>query len=120
MRAIGRGTTTLITGASSGIGKAFAGRIAADGGDLVLVARSAGALDALADELARRHGIRALAIPHDLDVPGAAAALVAKLDDHDLQIDALVNNAGLGIHGDLTTQSPSSRSEEHTSELQSH
>ncbi|MFX5817163.1 SDR family NAD(P)-dependent oxidoreductase, partial [Acinetobacter baumannii] len=64
--------------------------------------------DALADELARRHGIRALAIPHDLDVPGAAAALVAKLDDHDLQIDALVNNAGLGIHGDLTTQSPSS------------
>lgn len=108
MRAIGRGTTTLITGASSGIGKAFAERIAADGGDLVLVARSAGALDALADELARRHGIRALAIPHDLDVPGAAAALVAKLDEHDLQIDALVNNAGLGIHGDLTTQSPSS------------
>lgn len=104
MRTIGRGTTTLITGASTGIGRAFAQRIAADGGDLVLVARSADALTALADELASRHGIRAVALPHDLDAPGAAATLAERLRTDGLRIDALVNNAGLGIHGDLTAQ----------------
>ncbi|MXS74587.1 oxidoreductase [Microbacterium sp. CSI-V] len=104
MRSIGRGTTTLVTGASSGIGRAFAERIAADGGDLVLVARSADALTALADDLAQTHGIRAVAIAHDLDALGAAAALAERLHAEGLRIDALINNAGLGIHGDLATQ----------------
>lgn len=104
MRRIGPGTTTLITGASTGIGRAFAERIASDGGDVVLVARSADALAALADELGRRHGIRAVALPHDLDAPGAAAALAERLTEEGLTVDALINNAGLGIHGDLTTQ----------------
>lgn len=104
MRRIGPGTTTLITGASTGIGRAFAERIAADGGDLVLVARSSDALAALAGELAQRHGVRAVAVPHDLDAPGAAAALAERLTAEGLVVDALINNAGLGIHGDLTTQ----------------
>ena len=105
MRNIGRGTTALITGASSGIGRAFAHRIAADGADLVLVARSADTLTTLARELTDHYGIRAVAVAHDLDAPGAAGTLVERLHDEGHRIDALVNNAGLGIHGDLVSQS---------------
>lgn len=104
MRVIGRGTTTLITGASTGIGRAFAERIAADGGDLVLVARSGDALSTLAGELTARHGIRAIPLAHDLDATDAAERLAQRLHAEALQIDAVVNNAGLGIHGDLPTQ----------------
>ena len=93
--------TALITGASVGIGRAFAQRAAADGVDLVLVARREDALQQLASELRDRFGIRVEVIPADLSLTGAAAALVAELEERGLQIDTLVNNAGLGAHGDV-------------------
>lgn len=103
MRTIAHGTTTLVTGASSGIGRAFAHRIAAAGGDLILVARRAAVLDALASELTGRHGIRIRAIAHDLNRPAAGASLADRLHEEGLAPDVLINNAGLGIHGDLAT-----------------
>lgn len=103
MRTLETGSTTLITGASSGIGRAFAQRIAAAGGDLVLVARREDVLLALADDLERRHGVRVRVIAHDLDGPDAGRALADKVRDTRIPVDALINNAGLGVHGDLAT-----------------
>ncbi|WP_204359870.1 SDR family oxidoreductase [Microbacterium sp. PM5] len=101
MRAIVAGTTTLITGASSGIGRAFAQRLAAAGSDLVLVARRADVLEEVARDLRARHGVNVLVLAHDLDSPDAAETLVARLQAERVTVDALINNAGLGIHGDL-------------------
>ena len=95
------GMTALVTGASSGIGAAFASRLAADGADLVLVARRKEALDELAARLAGAHGHQVTVLPADLDDPSAGAKLVAELAEHGLQVDVLVNNAGFGLHGDL-------------------
>lgn len=95
------GRRSLVTGASSGIGRAFATRIAADGSDLVLVARRQTALTNLADELRERYGVAVDVIAADLSSSGAAASLVSALDQRGLEVDVLVNNAGLGIHGDL-------------------
>ncbi|MEV8239416.1 SDR family NAD(P)-dependent oxidoreductase [Microbacterium testaceum] len=106
MRTIATGTTTLITGASSGIGLSFAQSLAAAGSDLVLVARRRDVLDDIAADLRSRHGRNVTVIAHDLDGPDAAETLVARLDDERIEVDALINNAGLGIHGDLGT-SPS-------------
>jgi uncharacterized protein len=95
------GQRSLVTGASSGIGKAFAARVAADGGDLVLVARREAALEEVADELRTRFGVAVDVIAADLSLPGAAGGLVSALDQRGLAVDVLVNNAGLGIHGDV-------------------
>jgi short-subunit dehydrogenase len=89
----------VVTGASSGIGEALARRIARDGRHLVLVARRADRLEALATELAKTHGIQAVAIPCDLMQPDGPASLVAELDRRGLEADWLVNNAGFGTFG---------------------
>jgi uncharacterized protein len=91
--------TALITGASSGIGEALAHRFASGGCNLVLVARSADRLQALAAALRRAHGIKAWAVPADLAQPDAAAALVAAMKRARRPIDVLVNNAGVLEHG---------------------
>ncbi len=91
----------LVTGASSGIGRAFAARIAADGGDLVLIARRDALLQTLADELRERFGTSVEVITADLSTPGAASRIADVLTQRSIVVDALVNNAGLGIHGDL-------------------
>ncbi|MET8776325.1 SDR family oxidoreductase [Nocardia sp. NPDC004654] len=91
----------LVTGASSGIGRAFAARIAADGGDLVLVARREAVLRAQAEELHARFGSSVEVIPADLSAPNAAASVAELLAQRAITVDALVNNAGLGLHGDL-------------------
>jgi short-subunit dehydrogenase len=96
----------LITGASSGFGAEFARRLAAAGADVVLVARRQDRLEALADELGSAHGTRAHVIVADLAVTGAAAALVDELDASGIVVDALVNNAGLGIDGPLSDADP--------------
>ncbi|MBW2215142.1 MAG: SDR family NAD(P)-dependent oxidoreductase, partial [Deltaproteobacteria bacterium] len=89
----------LITGASMGIGKELAKIFAADGRDLVLVARSEGKLRSLGQELESAHGITAHVVPADLTDPGAPAAIFASLENKGLHVDYLVNNAGFGTTG---------------------
>ena len=89
----------LITGASAGIGEDLARCFAADKHDVVLVARRAEKLSALAAELEERHGISAEVIAHDLGEPGSAATLIKEIEERELRIDALVNNAGIGQTG---------------------
>ncbi len=87
----------LVTGASSGIGAAFARLLAGRGYDVALVARREERLTALARELSGRHGRRALPIVADLSLPDAHKPIMAALDGR--PVDLLVNNAGLSIPG---------------------
>jgi len=89
----------LVTGASSGIGECFVRALAARKWNLVLIARSGEKLSALANELASAHGIQAAPLPVDLSAPGAAGRLAATLQDRQLEIGLLVNNAGFGARG---------------------
>jgi uncharacterized protein len=95
------GDSVLITGASSGIGRAFAHSAAAAGAELVLVARRVTILEQLAETLRARHGGVVHVIPADLGVPGAASNLHAAVLAQGLNVDTVINNAGVGIHGDL-------------------
>ncbi|UTP28080.1 SDR family NAD(P)-dependent oxidoreductase [Streptomyces rapamycinicus] len=100
------GQTTIVTGASSGIGAAFARELARRGSDVVLVARRHDRLEALASELRTRHGVRATAIPLDLSEPGAGRRLAADLARRDITVDGLVNNAGFGTDGAFHEEDP--------------
>jgi short-subunit dehydrogenase len=93
------GTTALVTGASSGLGVEFARLFAADGVDLVLVARRRERLEALATELraARKASVQVIAA--DLAVPGEVERVIAEVQNQALEIEFLVNNAGLGNVG---------------------
>ncbi|RZT15941.1 hypothetical protein EV589_4096 [Mycobacterium sp. BK558] len=104
--AVFRGNTVLVTGASSGIGKEFATRAAASGGTVILVARRASALNALAESLRADYGAMVDVLPADLGIPGAAVALRTALDARGHDIDVLINNAGIGVHGDLVEVPP--------------
>lgn len=94
-----QGKTALVTGASSGIGAAFARELAKRGANLILVARSANQLQALADELSAQHKIRADALPFDLGVENVAQALQQAVEQRGLIVDLLINNAGFATHG---------------------
>jgi short-subunit dehydrogenase len=94
--------TALITGASGGIGEAFARRLAALGKDLILVARSEEKLRALAAGLSADHGVSAHVIAADLATPSAAEPLFAETERSGLQVDLLINNAGFGKGGEFT------------------
>src|ERR1700744_5969153 len=87
----------LITGASSGIGEAFARALAAQGYDLALVARRADRLEALAAELAGKHGAEAFAIPADLAVWEGHQPVLDAIAARGRTVDLLVNNAGFSI-----------------------
>src|SRR4051794_4602971 len=92
--------TALITGASAGLGKELAGLFAADGHDVVLVARSKSKLEELAHELETKHaGVKAGVIASDLGEPAAPAHLEEVAKSRGLQVDFLVNNAGFGSNG---------------------
>ena len=89
------GRTALITGASSGIGAALARCFAATGHRLVLVARSADKLRELADELAAAYSVKVWVEPADLAEAGAARRLASTLRRRRIDVDVLVNNAGV-------------------------
>jgi len=89
----------LITGASSGIGRAFAVQLAASGTDLVLVARRRDRLDELADRLRAEHRIEIEVLVADLTDDGDLATVEARLGDDREPVDLLVNNAGFATTG---------------------
>jgi uncharacterized protein len=90
---------SLITGASSGIGAAFARQLATLGHDLVLTARRVDRLETLATELRGQHAARITVLPHDLSDPATPRALCDALEQRGLQVDWLINNAGYGVPG---------------------
>lgn len=94
-----KGTTALVTGASSGLGAEFARHLSRRGANLVLVARRTDRLDELAAELRAEQGIQVTVIPADLAASRPGAALAAELAARDIVVDTLVANAGFGTFG---------------------
>ncbi|MFI7009274.1 SDR family NAD(P)-dependent oxidoreductase [Streptomyces sp. NPDC050145] len=92
-------STALVTGASSGLGAEFAVQLAAQGHDVVLVARSGDRLAALAERLTAEHGVHAHVVVQDLAAPDAARRVADQLAARGLSVDLLVNNAGFGTCG---------------------
>jgi hypothetical protein len=90
-------TTALVTGASAGLGHEFAKQLAAQGNDLVLVARNASRLAETAEDLRRQYGITAEVLPADLTQDDDVAAVVERLEDARRPVGILVNNAGIGL-----------------------
>lgn len=88
--------TALITGASSGIGLEFAKLFAADGSDLVIVARREERLKEIAEELEAAHGVKVHVLAKDLSKPKAPEEIFSYVNKQKIQIDVLVNNAGFG------------------------
>jgi short-subunit dehydrogenase len=91
--------TALITGASAGIGTAFAHVFALRGFDLVVTARRIARLEALANQLREQRHVTVHVVPEDLSESGAPGRLQDHLTKSGITIDALVNNAGYGVAG---------------------
>jgi uncharacterized protein len=101
----------LVTGASTGLGAAFAEALAADGADLIVVARDAARLEALASKLGRDHGADVQVLAADLTDP-AGLGRVHDAVAGDEQLDLLVNNAGFGTAGNFADLDPESEERE--------
>lgn len=95
------GKSVLITGASSGIGKALAELFARDGYQVVLAARSVDKLEQLATSLRQQYRVSALVVAADLEQIDGAQKLHAALKKQGVVLDALVNNAGYGVFGEF-------------------
>lgn len=98
------GSTALITGASRGLGEAFAEQLAARGMNLVLVARSLDALEELAMRLSDKYAVQCVALSADLGDADVADRISAEVEGRGIQVDLLVNNAGLGLSGQFLSQ----------------
>jgi hypothetical protein len=96
-----RGRWALITGASAGIGRSLAERLAAGGTNLVLTARRKDRLEALASELASRHSVLVETIGADLGQAEASDAIHAFTQTKGIAVELLVNNAGFGAYGEF-------------------
>lgn len=86
--------TALVTGASTGIGRSYCQALAKLGVDLILVARNQSKLQQLAEELAKKHGVKAWVFPQDLADQAAPARIFEFTQSNSLQVDLLINNAG--------------------------
>ncbi len=96
-----RNRTALITGASTGIGEAFARKLAARGANLFLVARTEERLRSLASQLQSSHGVRADYFALDLSAGGAGSRLYHETTERRVKVDLLINNAGFGSFGEF-------------------
>ena len=96
------GKWALVTGASAGIGVAFARQLASEGTQLVLTARRRERLDELAAKLQQSHGIRTEVVTADLARPEAPQEIYEFTKQKQIEIDLLINNAGFGQYGELT------------------
>jgi short-subunit dehydrogenase len=99
-----RGHWSLVTGASSGIGREFCTQLAARGANVILVARREGVLRDLAETLRARDGAQTLVVPADLSVPGSVEEVRRRVASHGVRIRLLVNNAGVWHWGCLEGQ----------------
>jgi uncharacterized protein len=93
----------IITGASSGIGKALAFEFAAGGFNVLLIARNKTALAEVASECSRRRGVETEILAADLSDVNAVDGLLPRFSDDSRRYEVLVNNAGFGIHGDFAS-----------------
>src|SRR5579863_8352289 len=93
------GKTALVTGASAGLGTEFAKLLAADGHDLVLVARRRDKLQELAGELEKAHSIKCHVLAEDLAERGAPERIAGEVSSRKVAVEVLVNNAGFGATG---------------------
>ena len=94
--------TTLVTGASSGIGLALAELFAKDGSDLVIVARREEILNSVADRFRKDYGVKVQVIPKDLTLKDAPEEIFNEVEKLGLEINTLVNNAGFGLVGEFS------------------
>ncbi len=91
--------TALVTGASSGLGLELVRILARNGHDVVITARNADALEALAGLVEGKYGVKATVIPLDLSDPEAPGALESAIRSQNIEVDILINNAGFGLGG---------------------
>ena len=91
--------TALITGASSGIGKAFAKHFAQERWDIVITARRKALMDTFSNDLNKNYGTEATVIVADLADPESPKKIYDEIQSKEIKIDGLVNNAGYGIPG---------------------
>ena len=98
-----KGKTALVTGASYGIGESFARRLAADGANVIVIARSRDRLDALANGLRSRYGVEITVIEADLASATAPGEIYEATEGRGRKIDLFINNAGFGAVGDFAS-----------------
>src|ERR671931_337605 len=90
--------TALVTGATAGLGAAFARALAAEGNDLVLVARDEARLQSSTNSLRQRYGVAATFLAADLTTSEGCSRVAARLSSADVPISVLVNNAGMATY----------------------
>ena len=106
------GSTALVTGASKGLGAAFAAALAERGMNLVLVARSTGELNALSTRLYAKYQVHPTVLSIDLADPSSPQTIAEELERRGIEVDLLVNNAGFGLNGAFLSHDPKQKQAE--------